>query len=210
MIRVGVADDHPIVRNGLRRLIEFEQDMRMVIEAGDSVSLLDALRQTASDVLVLDINMPGRSGLDILPDIFKMCPGLPVLILSMHPENQFAVSAIRAGVFGYLSKASADEELIRAIRYAVAGKKFITATVAEMLANAMHAGGDRPLHELLSAREYEVLRHLASGKSPTEIADQLFLSIKTVSTYKTRILEKMNMSNSAEIIAYAIRNGLVD
>jgi DNA-binding NarL/FixJ family response regulator len=210
LIRVAVADDHPIVRNGLRRLIEFEHDMSMVIEAGDAVSLLDQLRQTTCDVLVLDINMPGRSGLDILPDIFKLCPGLPVLILSMHPESQFAVNAIRAGVYGYLSKGSADEELIRAIRYAVAGKKFITATVAEMLANAMHAGGDRPLHELLSGREYEVLRLMASGKGSSEIADQLFLSIKTVSTYKTRILEKMNLSNSAEIIAYAIRNGLVD
>jgi DNA-binding NarL/FixJ family response regulator len=161
-------------------------------------------------VVLLDISMPGRSGVDILKELKSQLPKLAVLVLSIHPEEQYAVQVLKAGASGYLTKKSAPEELVTALRKVSTGGKYVSATLAEKLASALEAGIEKPPHETLSTREYEVIRKIASGKTVTEIAKELFLSPKTISTYRTRILEKMGMKNNAELIRYAIKNRLVD
>lgn len=210
MIQVLIADDHAIVRKGLRQILEETIDIVVADEAGNAADVLDKIRHSSYDVLVLDISMPGNTGLDLLKQIKSDHPDQPVLILSMHPEQQYAVRVIKAGASGYLTKESAPEQLIQAIRKIASGGKFITPSLAEKLALALETGSDKSLHDHLSDREYQVMVLIASGKTVTEIANTLFLSVKTISTYRARILEKMQMKNNAELTHYAIQHGLVD
>ena len=210
MTRILIADDHPLLRSGLRQVLAPEPDLMVAGEAEDSEQVLQQLEQEPWDVVILDITMPGRSGLDVLRDIRRKRPELPVLVLSMHAEDQFAVRAIKAGANGYISKDNAAGEVVRAIRKILTGKKYISPRLAEILADALNTDAERPLHETLSDREFQVLCQLASGKTVSQIALEIELSVKTISTYRARILEKMNLRNNAELTRYAIQNGLVE
>lgn len=209
MIRILIADDHAIVRKGLRQIIMEEFPSANVEEANDAENLVNKTLLQDWDVVICDLSMPGRSGLDALRQIKQSAPGIPVLIMSMHPEDQYALRVLKAGASGYLSKESIHDELIRAIRTVMLGKKFITPTVAEKLADAFDADSGRQQHELLSDREFDVFKLLSGGKSVSEIAAQLSLSVTTVSTYRARILEKMNMKSNAELTRYALEKGLI-
>lgn len=204
MIRVLIADDHPVVRKGLGQILSGTGTMA-VLEAGNSQQVLDVLAQHGVDVLVLDVSMPGRSGLELLEQLRKEYPKLPVLILSQYPEEQIAVRAIRAGASGYLNKESAPDELVEAVMRLFRGRKFLTSNVAELLAITVEGGQGKP-HEGLSTREFQVFRMLAAGQTVSEIADQLSLSVKTISTYRARILEKMNLKNNGDLTRYSILN----
>lgn len=210
MIRVLVADDHSVVRRGVRQILREEFDSVEVGEAGDSRQLETLLRQAHWDLLILDITLPGKSGLEVLQEVKRSYPGLKVLILSMHPEDQFAIRMLKAGAAGYLTKERAPEELVLAVKRVLSGRRYLTESLAETLAGYVEAQEKVPLHAALSDREFQVLRMLASGKSLSEMAEELALSVKTISTYRTRILEKMNMKSNAELIHYAVKNGLVD
>lgn len=210
MIRILVADDHAVVREGVKQILAGLDDMAVEDEASNGPETLEKVNQGNCDVVLLDISMPGRSGLEILEDILSLKPRLPVLILSMHPEEQYAVRALRAGASGYLTKASAPHELIGAIRKVSRGGKYLTLSLAEKLATELDSKGDKPRHEKLSNREFQVMLMLASGKSVGEIASELCLSVKTVSTYRTRIMEKMSMKRNAELTFYAMNNHLID
>ena len=210
MIKILIADDHPIVRQGLRQILADISDMEIAGEAVNAQETLDQVRVGGWDVLVLDITMPDRSGFDILKELKNEQPHLPILVLSIHGEEQFAVRVLKAGASGYLTKENAPAELIKAIRKVVAGGKYISPSLAETLAFNLDVTSDRPPHETLSNREFQVMQMMASGKTPTEIAAELSLSAKTVSTYRTRLLEKMNLTTNAEIIRYAIENGLIE
>lgn len=210
MIRVIITDDHPIVRQGIRQILEDDRDQRfgVIDEASDSSGLLEKLLHGVYDVILLDISLPGRSGLDILPDIRKRSPGSRVIMLSMYPEEQYAVRALKTGASGYLTKSSAPEELISAVIKVSNGEKYITAGIAEIIThNFFYGAGEQP-QELLSARELEVIKLLATGHKLNGIAELLMLSPKTVSTYRSRILEKLNLKTTAEIIRYALSNNL--
>jgi len=210
MIRILIADDHPIVRAGLRQIVIEAADMVVAAEASDGHEVLAQVRQADFDVLLLDLTIPGLSGLDVLKQVKIEKPNLRVLILSVHPEDQYAVRVLRAGAWGYVTKASAPEQLIAAIRKVHEGRRYVSPVLAEQLAEHLEPGAATMPHESLSDREYQVLCLLASGKTATEIADTLALSVKTVSTYRSRILEKMGMRSNAELTHYAIQNGLVD
>jgi len=210
MIRVLIADDHAVVRRGLRQIIEEAPDIKVTGEASNGLEALRAMRENWFDVVVLDISMPGATGLEVLEHIRKMSPKPKALMLSMYPEKQFAVRALKAGASGYLTKDSAPEELLTAIREVANGRKFITRQLAEILADEISTGADKPAHERLSNRENQVLHLLAQGKGITEIAQELMLSPKTVSTYRARILEKLHLNNTAEIIRYAMEWGIVE
>ena len=208
-IKILIADDHPIVRAGFKQVISDTPDMLVADEAGNGQEVLNLIGKKDYDLVLLDISMPGRSGLEILKDLKSEKPKLPVLILSIYPEEQYAVRALRAGASGYMTKASAANELIAAIRKISAGGKYISASLAEKLAFYLDGDATRPPHETLSDREYQVMLMIASGKTVTEIADELCLSVKTISTYRTHILEKMKMKNNAEFTLYAVQNKLV-
>jgi DNA-binding NarL/FixJ family response regulator len=210
MIKVLIADDHPIVRQGLRQILSGIPDMEVAGEAINAQETLDQVRAGGWDVLVLDITMPDRSGFDILKELKHEQPDLPVLVLTIHGEEQLAVRVLRAGASGYLTKENAPAELVKAIRKVVSGGKYISSSLAETLAAGLDATSDRPRHKALSDREFQVMQMMASGKTLAEIAETLSLSAKTVSTYRTRLLEKMNLTTNAEIIRYAIENGLVE
>jgi two-component system invasion response regulator UvrY len=211
VIRILVADDHPLVRDGLRQVLSKEPDFAVLAEAENSDQVLQHVEAQPWDVVVLDILMPGgRSGLEALHEIRRLRPQLPVLMLSVHSEQQFAVQALRAGANGYLSKTEAPAEVVRAIRKVVSGKKYVSPALAETLAAALESEQERPVHEALSSREFQVLRCLASGKTVSEIAAETALSVKTVSTYRARVLEKMKMRTNAELMRYAMQAGLVD
>lgn len=210
MLKVLIADDHAVVRRGLKQILEETSDVVVSGEATNSREVLEQVAAKSWDVLVLDITMPGRSGLDILREVKQLAPKLPVLVLSMHSEEQFASRVLKAGAAGYLPKESAPEELVKAIRKVCAGGRYISSAQAEKLIYMMEPGGDKMPHETLSNREYEVLRLIASGKTVTQIADAVNLSVKTISTYRSRLLEKMRMQNSAELTHYAIKNRLVE
>ena len=210
MIRILVADDHTIVREGLKQILADVGDMVVRDEAGNGQEALAKIRESEFDVVLLDISMPGRNGLDILKEIKTEHPKLPVLILSMHAEEQYAVRALRAGASGYMTKASAPDELIGAIRKVSCGRKYVSSSLAEKLALELDIDTKKPPHENLSDREYQVMLMLASGKSVTEIAEELCLSVKTISTYRSRVMEKMNMKKNAELTLYAVQNHLVD
>jgi len=209
MIRVLVADDHPVVRRGLIQIVNAENDLNVVAEAATSQGVLDVLNREPLDVVVLDITMPGRSGLDILDEIRKNHSGIKIIVLSFHPEEQYAVRAIRAGASGYLNKDSAPDQLVTAIRRVAAGRKHLTPEVAEALALAIDNTGHKALHEELSDREFQVLRLIGSGKSVSEIALELSISVKTVSTYRSRILQKMHLKTNSELTRYVFEHGLI-
>lgn len=208
-MRIVIADDHPVVRRGLKAIVKDALRAADVDEAGNAAELLALVRKREPDVVLLDIAMPGQSGLEALKELRHERPKLPMLVLSIHSEDQFAVRSIKAGASGYLTKDSAPAELINAIRTVVAGRKYITPSVAERLASAVESDANRPPHEILSDREFHVLRLLAAGKTNGEVADELALSAKTVSTYRTRTLRKMGMRNNAELTQYAVRHGLL-
>jgi DNA-binding NarL/FixJ family response regulator len=210
MLRILIADDHPVVRQGLRQIIAETSDMVVVDEAGNGWEVLSKVRASSYDVVLLDISMPGRSGVDILKELKDERPGLPVLILSIHPEEQYALRAFKAGASGYLTKESAPDELVAAIRKISTGGKYVSSSLAEILASELGISNEELPHKTLSNREYQVMRMIASGKTVTQIAEELSLSVKTVSTYRSRILEKMKMNNNAEITYYAVKNRLVD
>jgi two-component system invasion response regulator UvrY len=210
MIKILIADDHAIVREGLKQILSESPDLVVVAEASTGQEVLEKIGKNDLDLVVLDIAMPGRGGLDILKDIKSQRPRLSVLMLSMYPEEQYAVRVLKSGASGYLTKESAPAELVKAIRQISQGKKYISPSLAEKLAIDLEISPDRPPHETLSDREYQVMCMIASGKTLREIADGLSLSIKTISTYRSRILEKMNMKTNAELTHYAIKNKLVD
>ncbi|MFQ6103282.1 MAG: response regulator [Candidatus Glassbacteria bacterium] len=209
MIRILIADDHAIVRKGLRQILSETSDIVIADEAGSGQEALEKGLENDYDIVVLDISMPDRNGLDILKQLKVEKPGLPVLVLSMHPEEQYAIRALREGAFGYLTKESAPGELIRAIRKISEGRKYVSSSLAEKLATRLKPDADKPPHESLSNREFQVMLLLANGKTVKEAAGEMHLSAKTVSTYRARIMAKMNMKNNAELIRYAIKNGLV-
>jgi DNA-binding NarL/FixJ family response regulator len=209
MTRVLIADDHAIFREGLRQILEDIEDLQVVDEASHGQEVLDKIEKNDYDLILLDIAMPGLSGLETLKLIKGRKPKMKVLILSMYPEEQYAVRAIKAGASGYITKSSASEELLGAIRKIMSGGKYITASVADKLLSDLGPDSGHPLHELLSDREYQVLCLIASGKTVGEIADQLALSVKTVSTHRVHILEKMKMKTNAELTNYAIKQNLV-
>jgi two-component system invasion response regulator UvrY len=209
VIRVLIVDDHAIVRRGLRALLSDEFQGAAFGEASDARQALEQLRKKEWDLALLDVTMPGKSGLDLLKELRAECPKLPVLVLSGHPEDQFAVRVLKAGAGGYMTKESAPEELAKAIRKILAGGLYVSPALGEKLALGVKKDPMRTPHETLSDREYEVMSRIASGKTVTEIADELSLSAKTISTYRARVLVKLRLKNSAEIVQYAIRNGLV-
>lgn len=212
MIKVFIADDHAIVRHGLKQLIAENADMTVAGEASSGAEVLLQVRRGGFDVVLMDISMPGKNGVEILKQIHAELPSLPVLILSTYPEEQYAVRVIKAGAAGYLTKESAPEQLVSAIRAVAQGKKFIVASVAELLANELGSNRAASIapHEALSDREFQVFRLMAGGKAASEISQQLSLSVKTVSTYRLRIMLKMNFKTNAELIFYAVKNGLVE
>ena len=210
MIRILIADDHALVRRGLKQLISETREMEVTGEAATAAEVIANASKNNYDVIILDITMPGVNGLEILKQLKHEQPRTPILILSFHPEEQYAVRALRAGAAGYLTKDRAPAELIAAIRSIARGKKYVTSSLAEKLVEAVGMEFDKLPHERLSDREFEVLRLISSGKRITEIAAELFLSPKTVSTYRARILRKTGMKNSAELTHYAVTHGLVE
>jgi two-component system invasion response regulator UvrY len=210
MIRLLIADDHAIFREGLKHILAECPDVKIADEAKNGNEVLDKIWNAKYDMVLLDISMPGMSGIEVLKQLRIERPKLPVLVLSMHPEEQYAIRVLRAGASGYLTKESAPDELITAIRKISQGGKYITSSLAERLAVEMDIDSEKPLHELLSDREYQVLRVIAAGKTIKQIAEDLSLSIKTVSTYRGRIMEKMKMKTNAELIHYAIKHQLLD
>jgi two-component system invasion response regulator UvrY len=210
MIKVLLADDHAILRGGLKEILVRNLKSVECGEAENAEQVLTQVREHPWDLLILDITMPGRSGLDILADLKLLRPDLPVLILSMLPEDQFGKRVIKAGAWGYLKKESAPEELIEAVRRILAGGRYVSPALAEKFALDLQGNVDRLPHEALSPREFEILVMMGSGKAMGQIAEELHLSGTTVSTYRARIMEKMNMSTTAELIRYAVRSHLVD
>ena len=209
MMRVLIVDDHAIVRRGLREVLSDEFQEAAFGEASDARQAMEQLRKKEWDVALLDIALPGKSGLDLLKELKAEWPKLPVLVVSAHPEDQFAVRVLKAGAGGYMTKESAPEDLAKAVRKILAGGRYVSSALAEKLAMGVTKDPTRTPHETLSDREYEVMSRIAWGKTVTEIAEELSLSAKTISTYRTRVLEKLGVKNSAEIVQYAIRNGLV-
>ncbi len=210
MIRILIADDHPIFRVGLKKIIEVTADMVVADEACDGWEAHAKVCQTSFDVVVLDISLPGKSGLEVLKQLKQDRPELPVLILSMHPEEQYALRAFRAGASGYLTKLKASDELIAAIKKVLQGGRYVSHSLAEKLVFDLDSSTFKPLHEKLSDREYQVFLLIVSGKKTKEIAERMSLSVKTVGTYRMRILAKMQLKNNVELTHYAIKNHLVD
>jgi DNA-binding NarL/FixJ family response regulator len=209
MIRILIADDHTIMREGLKRILEDIDDIEVVAEAVDGFDTLEKARLGNFDVLLMDLSMPGRSGVDLIRQIRDEMPKIPILILTMHEEEQYAVRAIRAGARGYLTKESAGTQLVTALRKVASGRPYISIEVAEQLAmSAMPADHELP-HTLLSDREFEVFGHLVKGRSLTEIAEQLHLSVKTVSTHKTRIMQKMERNTMSDLVQYAVAHNML-
>ena len=208
MLKILIADDHPIVRRGLQQILSRETDIAMVGEAQNCSEVLDLTRTEDWDAVVLDIVMPERGGLDTLKELKRLYPALPVLMLSIYPEDQYAVRAFRAGAAGYMNKETAPDELIKAIRKIIKGGKYVSPALAEKLVLMMQA--EAPFHDSLSDREYQVMLKIASGLTLSQIAGEMSLSVKTISTYRERILEKMKMKNNAEITHYAIKHHLVE
>ena len=211
MIRILIADDHAVVRAGIRQFIAGHDDLTVVAEAANGAEVLEYIRKGELDVVVLDISMPGRSGVDTLRSLKRARPELPVLILSAFAENLYAVNLLRAGAAGYVSKEAAATQLVAAIRTVAAGRKYISPTVAQLLADGLSIKDqDQPVHSKLSQREFQIFCKLAKGQGVSKIAEELFLSVKTVSTYRSRILDKTGMKTNADLTYYAIKNELIN
>ncbi|HQV88927.1 MAG TPA: response regulator transcription factor [Nitrosomonas sp.] len=210
MINVMIADDHAIVRQGLKQILSETDDINVTGEAETGFQAIKIARQQDFDVMLLDISLPDRNGIDILKQIKKDRPNLAVLMLSMHNEHEFAIRALKAGAAGYLNKQSAPAQLVVAIRQVAAGDKYVSPAVAQELANSINTDADKPLYTTLSDREYQTLCFIAEGKTLSEISAEMFLSPKTVSVYRARLLEKLSLNNNSELIRYAIKNKLVD
>jgi two-component system, NarL family, invasion response regulator UvrY len=210
MIRILIADDHAIVRAGLRQFIADHADMQVAAEVATGAEAIAAVRAQEFDVVLLDISMPDKNGIDTLKTIRHVRPELPVLMLSGYAEDQYAVNLLRAGAAGYLNKEAASSQLVGAIRTVVLGRKFVSPSLAQILADGVSGDADRPLHAELSQREFQIFCKLAAGAAVSKIADELNLSVKTVSTYRTRVLEKMAMKSNADLTYYAIKNGLIE
>jgi two-component system invasion response regulator UvrY len=210
MTRILIADDHAVVRAGLRQFIAGHSDLTVIAEAANGAEVMEHVRNLDIDVVVLDISMPGRSGIDILTSLRQAHPKLPVLILSGFAEEQYAINLLRAGASGYVNKEAAATQLVTAIRTVVQGRKYISPALAQLLADGLSAkDSDQPIHGTLSRREFQIFCKLAQGEAVTQIAEELFLSVKTVSTYRTRILAKMSMKSNADLTYYAIKNQLI-
>ncbi|HSN50101.1 MAG TPA: response regulator transcription factor [Bacteroidales bacterium] len=210
MINILVTDDHPIVRNGLKLILSDEPDMKVVCEASNGLDALAKLKANKVDVVILDISMPGMSGLEVLVQIRNLYPELPVLMLSVLSEEVFAAKTLKAGASGFIHKESIPEELVRAVRKVAAGGLYISSYLAEKLAGDMKAPVTKVLHENLSFREFQIMCMIAAGKTLTEIGESLCISVKTVSTYRARLLEKMNLKNNSELTSYCMKEGLVE
>ena len=209
-MNILIADDHPVVRQGLRQMLASETDLNVVGEARNGHEVVEISKRVEWDVAVLDYNMPGRTGLELVKELKQRHPGRPVLILSMYPEERYALRALKAGAAGYITKESASGELVNAIRKVAKGGRYVSTSLGERLAQELAGDSERPVHERLSDREYQIMWMIASGKTVGEVAEQLFLSPNTVSTYRARILRKMNMKSNAELMHYAIAHHLVD
>jgi two-component system invasion response regulator UvrY len=209
MTRVLIADDHAVVRAGLRQFLETDQSIREIGEAATGREALEQLRNGKWDLLLLDINMPDRSGLDVLRQVRSTHPDTRVLVLSGYPERQYAVNVLRAGASGFLSKESAPEELLKAVRTVLGGRRYVSSALAELLVSDLDGDAQRPLHARLSEREFQILCKLAAGRAVSEIADELCISVKTVSTYRSRVLQKMDLKTNADLTAYALHNELI-
>ena len=210
MIRILIADDHPILRRGLKEILAREIRDAVCGEAENAQQVLSEVQRAEWDIVILDMTMPGRSGLEVITDLKGLRPKLPVLVLSMYPEDQLGKRFLQAGASGYINKGSPPRTLVQAIRKVLAGGLYVSPALAERLARELHEEAGRPLHETLSHREFEVLRMIASGKTVTQIANELHLSVPTVSTHRSHILEKMNMTTTTDLIRYALRNHLVE
>jgi two-component system, NarL family, invasion response regulator UvrY len=209
MIRIAIADDHVMFRDGLKRLLETEPLMELVGEASDGREAVDMVRKTSPDVLLLDVSMPGRDGLEIVQELKQHDPRLRILMLTAHPEDHYAIRCLKSGADGYMTKQQAVDELIAAIRKVYSGGKYISSTLAETLALSLQTDFGKAPHEILSDREFQVMRMIASGMTVSEVAAELCLSVKTISTYRTRILEKMQLKNNAQITQYCLKEDLV-
>ena len=209
MIRILIADDHSVVRKGLRQILLEGFPTAHIEEVPDAEEMIRKIMQAPFDVVISDLSMPGRSGLEALQQLKQINPKLPVLILSIHPEDQYALRVLKAGASGYLSKDMAPDELVNAVQRVMLGKKYITASIAEKLASVLDQDSGKAAHESLSDREFSVLKLLAAGKSVSEIAESLFLSVTTVSTYRSRIMAKMGMKNNADLTLYSIEHKLI-
>jgi DNA-binding NarL/FixJ family response regulator len=209
MAKVLIADDHPMTRAGLRHFLEDDRSVTQIGEAGTGKETLDLLRSGNWDLVILDINMPDRGGLDILRHVRASYPQVKVLVVSAFPERQYAINALKAGAGGYLPKESASEELLKAVRVVSLGRRYVTPNMAELMASELDADNDQPLHRRLSEREFQIFCKLAAGHTVSAIANELCLSVKTVSTYRTRVLEKMSLLTNADITTYALRNELI-
>ena len=210
MTRIAIADDHTMVRRGLADLLNDTVDVEVVLEAESGDELVRGVRETPVDVILTDMSMPGTNGLDLIKTLRAEHPGIGILVLSAHPEDQYAVRVVRAGASGYLTKGSAEDELVEAVRRVASGRRYLTQALAESLLDALDTDPDADPHAALSDREFQVMRMLASGLTVGGIGEELSLSVKTISTYRARLLEKMGMSSNAEITRYALENGLVD
>jgi DNA-binding NarL/FixJ family response regulator len=210
MIKFLIADDHAVVRKGIKQILADEFLHATFGEAQNAHEVLEQAQKQTYDIVILDITLPGKSGLDVLKELKLAQPKLPVFVVSMHSEEQYAVRVLKAGASGYMTKESAPKELINAVRKILSGGKYVSPLLAEKLAFDLETKTEKPLHEMLSDREYQVMFMIASGKTVTTIADELHLSVKTISTYRERILEKMKMKSNAELTHYAIKNKLVE
>jgi two-component system, NarL family, invasion response regulator UvrY len=209
MAKILIADDHALLRNGLKQLLAADPSVKEIGEAGSGSEALAQLQAERWDLLILDINMPDRSGIDILRQVRATHPETRVLILSGFPERQYAVNVLRAGASGYINKEMAPEELLHAVRATLQGRRYVTPALAELLVNELDDESDRPAHQKLSEREFQIFCKLAAGRTATDIADELCISVKTVSTYRSRVFEKMGFRSNADITAYALRNNLI-
>ena len=209
MLRILIADDHAVVRRGLKQILNEEYPSAEIAEASDAEELITKVVSSDWNVVICDMNMPGRSGLDALSQLKQIAPTLPVLIMSMYPEDQYALRVLKAGAAGYLGKDTIHDNVVKAVQTIQLGKKFITPSIAERLADAFGDNSSKPAHELLSDREFDVFKLIAAGKSVSEIASQLSLSTTTVSTYRSRIMEKMNMKSNADLTRYGLEKGLI-
>ena len=208
-MKVLIADDHTIVREGLKKILSNVPEVESIEEAGNGQEVMDKVATAKFDIVILDISMPGKSGLEVLKELKQKKPNLAVLILSVHPEEQYAIRVLKSGASGFISKSSASDELVNAIRTVHAGGKYITHNIAEKLIYEIEEDTIKPTHEKLSDREYQVMCMISAGKTVREISDYLCLSVKTISTYRVRILEKMKMKNNSELTFYAIKNKLI-